>query len=72
MAPILPALQTILEIGDDEALREAVSEAFGGAEVRIEATETLLQHTLTNPWFAPPYARVRTVGWASAIPMPLR
>ncbi|HKD51269.1 MAG TPA: AAA family ATPase [Candidatus Acidoferrum sp.] len=34
------ALQTILEIGDADALRKIVAEAFGGAEVLIEAMDT--------------------------------
>ena len=34
------ALQTILEIGDADALRKIVAEAFGGAQVLIEAMDT--------------------------------
>src|SRR5215471_13589964 len=34
------ALQTIREIGDGDALRKTVAEAFGGAEVLIEAMDT--------------------------------
>jgi predicted ATPase len=36
------ALQTILEIGDDAALRDAIAQAFGGATLQIEAIDTLL------------------------------
>ena len=43
------ALQTILEIGDDDALRHAVAEAFGGAELRIEAADTLFSMHLQVP-----------------------
>ena len=34
------ALQTILEIGDADALRKIVAEAFGGAAIMIEAMDT--------------------------------
>jgi predicted ATPase len=33
------ALQTILEIGDEAALREAIGGAFGGAELHVEAVD---------------------------------
>ena len=35
------ALQTILEIGDDGCLRETIANAFGGAELLVEANETM-------------------------------
>jgi predicted ATPase len=43
------ALQTILEIGDNEALRDAVSNAFGGASIGIEASDTIFQLKLQIP-----------------------
>ena len=43
------ALQTILEIGDDAALRATIAEAFGGATLLIEATETLFNIRLQIP-----------------------
>jgi predicted ATPase len=43
------ALQTILEIGEDETLREAIACAFGGAELRIESLETLFSIRLQVP-----------------------
>lgn len=35
---LVAALQTILEVGDDEALDATVADAFGGAELTIEST----------------------------------
>jgi predicted ATPase len=44
------ALQTILEIGDDDALDDAVAKAFGGAKLIIESsTETLFNLRLQVP-----------------------
>src|SRR5947209_9302966 len=43
------ALQTILEIGDDAALREAIAEAFSGATLHIEAMDTLFSLKLQVP-----------------------
>jgi predicted ATPase len=43
------ALQTILEIGEDGVLRETIAEAFGGASLLIEATETLFTLKLQIP-----------------------
>ena len=43
------ALQTIIEIGDESALRESVAEAFGGASLLIEASETLFSMKLQIP-----------------------
>ena len=43
------ALQTILEIGDGAALRQTVAEAFGGASLLIEATDTLFNIKLQIP-----------------------
>jgi predicted ATPase len=43
------ALQTILEIGDGVALRQTVAEAFGGATLVIEATDTLFSIRLQIP-----------------------
>jgi predicted ATPase len=48
-ADLAAALQTILEIGDDALLRETVSDAFGGATLAIEATETLFSIRLQMP-----------------------
>jgi predicted ATPase len=43
------ALETILEIGDGEALRETITQAFGGAALGIEATDTLFNMKLQIP-----------------------
>jgi len=43
------ALQTILEIGEDSTLREAIAEAFGGAELLIESVETTFTMKLRIP-----------------------
>lgn len=43
------ALQTILEIGDAEALRKIVAEAFGGAALLIEAMDTLFSIRMKIP-----------------------
>ena len=43
------ALRTILEIGDDGALRETVSKAFGGATLLVEATDMLFNLKIRMP-----------------------
>lgn len=43
------ALQTILEIGDEDALREAIAKAFGGAQLSIENTDTQFSLHLRVP-----------------------
>ena len=43
------ALQTILEIGDDDCLRETIAKAFGGAELSVEANETLFNLRVQMP-----------------------
>jgi predicted ATPase len=43
------SLQTILEIGDDAALREAIADAFGGATLQMEANETIFSIRLQVP-----------------------
>jgi predicted ATPase len=43
------ALQTILEIGDEAALRQTVADAFGGSSLIIEAAETLFSMRLQVP-----------------------
>ena len=43
------ALQTILEIGDGAALSRTVAEAFGGAALHIEATDTLFSIKMKIP-----------------------
>ncbi len=43
------ALQTILEIGDCNALRETVAEAFGGADLLIEAMDTVFSIKMKIP-----------------------
>src|SRR5205085_8511015 len=43
------ALQTILEIGDDDFLREAIAEAFAGATLHIESMDTLFGLKLQVP-----------------------
>lgn len=43
------ALQTILEIGDGDALRQIVAEAFGGAALIIEAMDTLFSMKMKIP-----------------------
>ena len=46
---LAPALQTILEIGERDALREAVAEAFGGATLCIESDDALFKLQLRMP-----------------------
>lgn len=46
---LAPALQTILEIGDGSALREAVHSALGGASLLIQAEDTLFKMSLRIP-----------------------
>lgn len=53
-ADLAAALQTIREIGDNEAMDEAVNDAFPGARVAIEVNDgrfetTMLQHGLLRP-----------------------
>ena len=54
-ADLAAALQTIIEIGDEQALADAIDEAFPGASIRIQVTEdghfSLLfnQHGLLRP-----------------------
>jgi predicted ATPase len=43
------ALQTILEIGDEAAVREAIAEAFAGAALLIESSDTLFSLKLQVP-----------------------
>ena len=43
------ALQTILEIGDESALNEAIHQALGGASLRIQAEETEFKMSLQIP-----------------------
>jgi len=43
------ALQTILEIGDADALRKIVADAFGGAALLIEAMDTLFSIKMKIP-----------------------
>ncbi len=43
------ALQTILEIGDAEALRQTVAEAFGGAALLVEAMDTRFSMKMKIP-----------------------
>ncbi len=46
---VAAALETILEIGDGDALRQTVAEAFGGATLLIEAMDTLFSMRLQIP-----------------------
>jgi predicted ATPase len=46
---LAPALRTIMEIGDEDALSQAVERAFGGASLLIEANETLFSVSLRIP-----------------------
>ena len=46
---LAPALQTILEIGEDSVLKEAIAGAFGGAELLIESIETAFSMKLRIP-----------------------
>jgi predicted ATPase len=48
------ALQTILEIGDGDALRQIVAEAFGGAALLIEAMDTLFSMKMKIPGLVRP------------------
>jgi predicted ATPase len=43
------SLQTVLEIGDATVLRESAAQAFGGAELLIEAIDTLFNMKLQIP-----------------------
>jgi predicted ATPase len=43
------ALRTILEIGDDTALQDAIHQALGGASLRIQADETQFKMSLQIP-----------------------
>lgn len=43
------ALETVLEIGDDAALREALAEGLGGASLDIEAVDSLFSIRLLIP-----------------------
>ena len=43
------ALQTIVEIGDEEFLQQTISEAFGGARLAVEGVETLFSLQLKMP-----------------------
>ena len=49
------SLQTVLEIGDATVLRESVGQAFGGAELHIEAIDTLFNVNLQIPGLLPEY-----------------
>lgn len=46
---LVPALQTILEIGDEPALNDAIDQALGGASLRIHADETQFKMSLQIP-----------------------
>ncbi|HJY06902.1 MAG TPA: AAA family ATPase [Bryobacteraceae bacterium] len=46
---LAPALQTILEIGDESALNDAIHQALGGASLRIEAEGTQFKMSLQIP-----------------------
>lgn len=48
-ADLAAALQTILEIGDEDALRDAIAKAFGGAQLSIENTDTQFSLHLRVP-----------------------
>ncbi len=48
-ADLAASLQTIIEIGDDAALSEAVASAFGGASLLIESDETSFSVRLQVP-----------------------
>lgn len=50
------ALQTIFEIGDDQALGETIAEAFQGARLRIESAETEFGMRLEVPGLLRPLA----------------
>jgi len=43
------ALQTILEIGDGDALRDVVAKAFGGAALMVESVDTLFSIRMKIP-----------------------
>jgi predicted ATPase len=54
-ANVAAALQTILEIGDGEALKTAISTAFAGAELDIEQSSGGLEVRLQSPEFRRPF-----------------
>ncbi|ESS72766.1 RecF [Methyloglobulus morosus KoM1] len=72
------ALQTILEIGDAEALHDAVSDAFPGASLRISSQEDgrfavlLHQHGLLRPLSAAEFSdgTLRYLLWVAALLTP--
>ncbi len=48
-ADLAPALRTVMEIGDEGALHQAIEEAFGGATLHVESVETLFTIRLQVP-----------------------
>jgi predicted ATPase len=48
-ADLAAALRTVSEIGDDDGLRQTIANAFGGAALVIESTETLFALRLQVP-----------------------
>ncbi len=49
------ALQTILEIGDSKILRDGVTEAFPGSQLRIDGPEARFRLALQMPMFQRPF-----------------
>jgi predicted ATPase len=49
------AMQTILEIGDAKALREGVTEAFPGSQLRIDGPDARFRLALQMPMFQRPF-----------------
>lgn len=49
------AMQTILEVGDSKALREGVTEAFPGSQLRIDGPDARFRLALQMPMFQRPF-----------------
>lgn len=71
------ALQTILEIGEDEAMRKAIDDAFPGSSISVEANEgqfgvRLRQHGLLRPLAASELSdgTLRYLLWTAALLSP--
>jgi predicted ATPase len=76
-ADLVAALQTIREIGDGQALDEAIDDAFPGARMEIESPHgrfetTMHQHGLLRPLKAVELSdgTLRYLLWIAALPSP--
>jgi predicted ATPase len=76
-ADLAAALQTIAEIGDSDALQEAVDQAFPGSRIAIKSTEGRFELTLRQPGMLRPLAAaelsdgtLRYLLWVAALLTP--